>query len=94
MRRGRDVMAVTGRTAAVLAANRPLGSPELSESRLLAAHGTWQRGREVRNLITARLEDLMPLLRRLAAKARRRRPRRRQNSKVSRHHGSSWKRST
>ncbi len=39
----------------------------LTRSRLLAVHGTWQREGEVRNLIAGHLEDLTPLLGRLAA---------------------------
>jgi hypothetical protein len=35
-------------------------------SKLLAVHGRWQREGEVRNVIAARLEDLTPLLGRLA----------------------------
>jgi error-prone DNA polymerase len=38
----------------------------LTGSRLLAVHGTWQREGEVRNLIAGHLEDLTPLLGRLA----------------------------
>ena len=43
---------------------------ELLESRLLAVHGTWQREGEVCNLIAGRLEDLTPLLGRLATTSR------------------------
>jgi error-prone DNA polymerase len=39
---------------------------ELLGSRLLAVRGTWQREGEVRNLIAGHLEDLTPLLGRLA----------------------------
>jgi error-prone DNA polymerase len=39
----------------------------LTQSRLLAVYGTWQREGEVRNLIAGHLEDLTPLLGRLAA---------------------------
>jgi error-prone DNA polymerase len=39
----------------------------LTRSRLLAVYGTWQREGEVRNLIAGHLEDLTPLLGRLAA---------------------------
>lgn len=39
---------------------------ELLRSKLLAVHGRWQRQGEVRNVIAARLEDLTPLLGRLA----------------------------
>lgn len=35
-------------------------------ARLLVVHGTWQREGDVRNLIVGRLEDLTPLLGRLA----------------------------
>lgn len=42
---------------------------ELLGSRLLAVRGIWQREREVRNLIAGHLEDLTPLLRRLANSA-------------------------
>jgi error-prone DNA polymerase len=38
----------------------------LTGSRLLAVHGTWQREGEVRNLIAGHLQDLTPLLGRLA----------------------------
>ncbi len=40
---------------------------ELLRSRLLAVHGTWQREGEACNLIASRLEDLTPLLGRLAS---------------------------
>jgi len=43
---------------------------ELLGSRLLAVHGTWQREGEVCNLIAGRLEDLTPLLGRLATSSR------------------------
>ncbi|MET3916103.1 hypothetical protein ABID97_002885 [Variovorax sp. OAS795] len=39
---------------------------ELLGARLLAVPGTWQREGAVKNLIAARLEDLTPLLGRLA----------------------------
>jgi len=39
----------------------------LLQSRLMGVHGTWQREGEVMNLIAGRLEDLTPLLGRLAA---------------------------
>jgi error-prone DNA polymerase len=42
---------------------------ELLRSRLLAVRGTWQRDGEVRNLIAGHLEDLTPLLGRLASSA-------------------------
>jgi error-prone DNA polymerase len=42
---------------------------ELLRSKLLAVRGTWQREGEVRNLIAGHLEDLTPLLGRLAASA-------------------------
>ncbi|MBS0318794.1 MAG: hypothetical protein JSR49_16895, partial [Proteobacteria bacterium] len=38
-------------------------------ARLLVVHGVWQREGEVRNLIVGRLEDLTPLLGRLAQNA-------------------------
>jgi len=41
----------------------------LLRSRLMAVHGRWQREGEVRNLIAGRLEDLSPLLGRLAQSA-------------------------
>ncbi|MBC7939327.1 MAG: error-prone DNA polymerase, partial [Chitinophagaceae bacterium] len=41
----------------------------LLESRLLAVYGTWQREGDVKNLIAGRLEDLSPLLGRLAGSA-------------------------
>lgn len=43
---------------------------ELLGSRLLAVHGTWQREGDVCNLIAGRLEDLTPLLGRLATVSR------------------------
>jgi error-prone DNA polymerase len=39
---------------------------ELLNSRLMAVYGTWQREGDVRNLIAGRLEDLTPLLGKLA----------------------------
>ncbi len=42
---------------------------ELLRSRLLAVKGVWQREGEVRNLIATHLEDLTPLLGRLADSA-------------------------
>jgi error-prone DNA polymerase len=39
---------------------------ELLHSRLLAVQGEWQREGEVRHLVAQRLEDLTPLLGRLA----------------------------
>lgn len=39
---------------------------ELVRSRLLLVHGTWQREAEVKNLIAGKLEDLTPMLGRLA----------------------------
>ena len=43
---------------------------ELTRSRLMAVYGTWQREGEVCNLIAGRLEDLSPLLGRLATESR------------------------
>ena len=43
---------------------------ELLRSRLLLVHGTWQREGEVKNLIAGRLEDLTPMLGRLATESR------------------------
>jgi error-prone DNA polymerase len=43
---------------------------ELLNSRLLAVHGRWQREGDVKNLIAGRLEDLSPLLGRLATESR------------------------
>ena len=43
---------------------------ELIRSRLLLVHGTWQREGDVRNLIAGRLEDLTPMLGRLATESR------------------------
>lgn len=43
---------------------------ELLGSRLLAVHGTWQREGDVCNLIAGRLEDLTPMLARLATASR------------------------
>lgn len=43
---------------------------ELLKSRLLAVYGKWQRRGNVRNLIAERLEDLTPLLGRLATESR------------------------
>jgi len=42
----------------------------LTRSRLMAVHGVWQREGEVRNLIAGHLEDLSPLLGRLATESR------------------------
>ena len=39
-------------------------------SRLLAVYGTWQRVGEVKNLIAGQLQDLSPLLGRLATESR------------------------
>jgi error-prone DNA polymerase len=43
---------------------------ELLKSRLLVVYGTWQREGDVKNLIARRLEDLTPLLGRLATASR------------------------
>jgi error-prone DNA polymerase len=43
---------------------------ELLKARLLAVYGKWQRQGDVRNLIAERLEDLTPLLGRLATESR------------------------
>ena len=43
---------------------------ELLRSRLLVVYGTWQREGEVKNLIAGRLEDLTPMLGRLATESR------------------------
>ena len=43
---------------------------ELARSRLMAVYGVWQREGEVCNLIAGRLEDLTPLLGRLATESR------------------------
>jgi error-prone DNA polymerase len=43
---------------------------ELLQSRLMAVYGTWQREGEVKNLIARRLEDLTPMLGRLATASR------------------------
>ncbi|HWH81279.1 MAG TPA: error-prone DNA polymerase [Burkholderiaceae bacterium] len=43
---------------------------ELLKSRLMAVHGTWQREGDVKNLIAGRLEDLTPMLGRLATASR------------------------
>ncbi len=43
---------------------------ELLKSRLLAVYGKWQREGEVRNLVAGHLEDLTPLLGRLATASR------------------------
>jgi len=43
---------------------------ELLESRLLAVYGTWQREGELRSLVAGRLQDLTPLLGRLAPASR------------------------
>lgn len=45
---------------------RELQRSELLASKLMAVHGIWQREGEVKNLIASRLEDLTPLLGRLA----------------------------
>ncbi len=49
---------------------RELQRKELLGSRLLAVHGTWQREGDVCNLIAGRLEDLTPMLGRLATASR------------------------
>jgi error-prone DNA polymerase len=43
---------------------------ELLRSRLLVVHGTWQREGDVKNLIAGKLEDLTPMLGRLATESR------------------------
>jgi len=43
---------------------------ELLQSRLLVVYGTWQREGDVKNLIAGRLEDLTPMLGRLATESR------------------------
>ena len=43
---------------------------ELLRSRLLVVYGTWQREGDVKNLIAGRLEDLTPMLGRLATQSR------------------------
>ncbi len=43
---------------------------ELLRSRLLVVHGTWQREGDVKSLIARRLEDLTPMLGRLATESR------------------------
>jgi hypothetical protein len=43
---------------------------ELLRSRLLLVHGTWQREGDVKNLIAGKLEDLTPMLGRLATESR------------------------
>jgi error-prone DNA polymerase len=42
----------------------------LTRSRLMAVHGVWQREGEVCNLIAGHLEDLTPMLGRLATESR------------------------
>jgi error-prone DNA polymerase len=49
---------------------RELQRKELLNSRLLAVHGTWQREGELRSLVAGKLEDLTPLLGRLAPGSR------------------------
>jgi error-prone DNA polymerase len=49
---------------------RDLQRKELLRSRLLAVYGTWQREGDVKNLIAGRLEDLTPMLGRLATSSR------------------------
>jgi error-prone DNA polymerase len=49
---------------------RDLQRKELLRSRLLAVYGTWQREGDTKNLIAGRLEDLTPLLGRLATESR------------------------
>jgi len=46
---------------------REVQRQELLGARLMAVHGTWQREGAVKNLIAGRLEDLTPLLGRLAS---------------------------
>lgn len=48
---------------------REVQPQERLEARLMGVHGTWQREGAVRNLIAERLEDLTPLLGRLAGSA-------------------------
>jgi error-prone DNA polymerase len=43
---------------------------EWLRSRLLVVYGTWQREGDVKNLIAGRLEDLTPMLGRLATQSR------------------------
>jgi error-prone DNA polymerase len=43
---------------------------ELLRSRLLVVHGKWQREGDVKNLIAGRLDDLTPMLGRLATESR------------------------
>lgn len=43
---------------------------ELLRSRLLVVYGTWQREGDVKNLIGGRLDDLTPMLGRLATESR------------------------
>lgn len=45
---------------------RDVQRQELLGARLMAVHGTWQREGAVKNLVATRLEDLTPLLGRLA----------------------------
>lgn len=49
---------------------RDLQRKELLRSRLLAVYGTWQREGDVKNLIAGSLEDLTPMLGRLATSSR------------------------
>jgi error-prone DNA polymerase len=49
---------------------REMQRRELLGSRLMAVHGTWQREGDVCNLIAGRLEDLTPMLGRLATASR------------------------
>ena len=48
---------------------REVQRQELLGARLMVVHGTWQREGIVKNLIASRLEDLTPLLGRLAGSA-------------------------
>ncbi len=45
---------------------RSAAAGELLGARLMTVHGTWQREGIVKNLIASRIEDLTPLLGRLA----------------------------
>ena len=48
---------------------REVQRQELLGARLMVVHGTWQREGIVKNLIASRIEDLTPLLGRLAGSA-------------------------
>ena len=59
-----------GRQVIVWARVKALQRVPLLRARLMAVKGTWQREGDVRNLIAGHIEDLAPLLGRLATSSR------------------------